>query len=963
MDPRTNWEPAKISNFTGARCFHNALHPITKKVSDTIIVQRACSCGGKCSTCKNKRLEDLGIQSSLKVNIPGDRWEREADHVANQVVRTPDSHTKTSIRQITSINNYPNGEKLRTKTARSLDLGEGIPLSEHDLQYYNSRFGANFSDVRIHDDHRADCIAQSLNARAFTFGNDIAFSQGHSDTSSQQGRHLMAHELTHVLQQQSSRKMLIQRAPLPRLEFEAVQYTVQREISELNDHIDQGRMEEAREMVPLILRQVSGSLAWDFALDAARAFFRAGMQEEALQALAAGRNERFNSVVRRGFSLEAVGLLFAEGDRLVAANLHEQAFDIYKEVFQWLEYRELAGNPYDHSDEPLSPAKELYPRLTQAMFSIPAHFRTLGDEQRATRYIQRINALITDSRLTDRYAIFTAESLIDLGDPEGAFSVLNSGREDAPSYGDLRWRYAMQVTETLLDSGERAVNAQQWDRAHEVFRIVRRWLGDPSNDLNNSLFSAFQRRSYVDEVTYRVMAGLFAIVDYHLRAAEDAHQNGTPTEARVSTARANAWIEQLERDFQGQLLQSATIALIEPNATGDGATYTDPSDPDIRLEVTRYSGALPTFRDRRRRNETILGVMKRQTAMVTAFYETDAAIATLFHDQHGHSPDIHNIEDRRLFWELKYQHLISGGADREAAVGALVESIGNYLQAYTIHSEYNVDDARRDVLTADFPRSTTRQALMDCGVYAMRTAHELSLIRNVAGLDFHLVLIPNHVYLAVVDRGLAFGWGLSNNQFLKIRSNIASDGVGLSVHRMFATLPSPAAIQQLGGLTAPEMVRDLNRPRPHEFRPPGYDTLRGLARRDADREAERLLAEYVSLKQRISHEDRAVSFVLLGLRRSFPPLLQEEDEATDGESGQRLTEWRVQAAERILARYQTYHDLSEATATFFIDAETVMGPSATLFNQVSSYFTNMFLSMRYVAYALGSTRAPDHALR
>ena len=64
-----------------------------------------------------------------------------------------------------------------------------------------SRFGANFSDVNIHTGSQSEVLNRSLNAQAFTHGSDVYFGEGKYNPESQQGKHLLAHELTHVVQQ------------------------------------------------------------------------------------------------------------------------------------------------------------------------------------------------------------------------------------------------------------------------------------------------------------------------------------------------------------------------------------------------------------------------------------------------------------------------------------------------------------------------------------------------------------------------------------------------------------------------------------------------------------------------------------------------------------------------------------------------------------------------------------------
>jgi LysM repeat protein len=79
--------------------------------------------------------------------------------------------------------------------------GGGQPLSESTRSFFEPRFGADFSQVRVHNDSRAAQTAQAINAKAFTTGKDIAFNSGQYSPETIQGKHLLAHELTHVVQQ------------------------------------------------------------------------------------------------------------------------------------------------------------------------------------------------------------------------------------------------------------------------------------------------------------------------------------------------------------------------------------------------------------------------------------------------------------------------------------------------------------------------------------------------------------------------------------------------------------------------------------------------------------------------------------------------------------------------------------------------------------------------------------------
>jgi hypothetical protein len=82
--------------------------------------------------------------------------------------------------------------------------GGGRPLSEPERAFFEPRLGADLSQVRLHTGEEAEGAAEDLNARAFTVGQDIFFAAGRYPPAGVEGRRLLAHELTHVAQQQGA---------------------------------------------------------------------------------------------------------------------------------------------------------------------------------------------------------------------------------------------------------------------------------------------------------------------------------------------------------------------------------------------------------------------------------------------------------------------------------------------------------------------------------------------------------------------------------------------------------------------------------------------------------------------------------------------------------------------------------------------------------------------------------------
>jgi outer membrane protein OmpA-like peptidoglycan-associated protein len=167
------------------------------------------------------------IQPKLTIGASNDKYEQEADRVADQVMRMPDTQVQAqfdeeddemvqakplSIQRTCEecgeeLQRKPGDNTTRQATSnpqvesRIGAISGGHPLSNTALSYFEPRFGQDFSNVRIFSDANANRLARSVNARAFTVGEQVVFGQGQYQPDSTQGKRLMAHELTHVVQQ------------------------------------------------------------------------------------------------------------------------------------------------------------------------------------------------------------------------------------------------------------------------------------------------------------------------------------------------------------------------------------------------------------------------------------------------------------------------------------------------------------------------------------------------------------------------------------------------------------------------------------------------------------------------------------------------------------------------------------------------------------------------------------------
>jgi Domain of unknown function (DUF4157) len=167
------------------------------------------------------------IQTKLTVNQPGDEYEREADAVADQVMRMADPPSLqrrcTACEQEETMHRKcaecEEEEKLhRQEVGPGPDSAPpivdevlrspGRPLDSEARAFLEPRFGYDFAQVRVHTDAEAATSARSVNAAAYTVGQHIVFGQGQYSPNTSTGQRLLAHELTHTIQQASATKAI-----------------------------------------------------------------------------------------------------------------------------------------------------------------------------------------------------------------------------------------------------------------------------------------------------------------------------------------------------------------------------------------------------------------------------------------------------------------------------------------------------------------------------------------------------------------------------------------------------------------------------------------------------------------------------------------------------------------------------------------------------------------------------------
>jgi Domain of unknown function (DUF4157) len=178
------------------------------------------------------------IQPKLMVNAPNDVYEQEADAVADRVMRMPlvssksigtqgmlassvqrkcahweEEKKKPIMRKAESGGGFETSPAFASQLSNTRGGGQAMP--RETKSFMESRFGQDFSHVRLHTGGIAADMSADIQAKAFTHGSDIYFNQGEFAPNTEGGQKLLAHELTHVIQQGSFKNIIGEKSIFP----------------------------------------------------------------------------------------------------------------------------------------------------------------------------------------------------------------------------------------------------------------------------------------------------------------------------------------------------------------------------------------------------------------------------------------------------------------------------------------------------------------------------------------------------------------------------------------------------------------------------------------------------------------------------------------------------------------------------------------------------------------------------
>ncbi len=186
----------------------------------------------------------FGVQAKLNIGKPNDKYEVEADAVADQVTSKKETNNSDTFFSPAPVIQKKENTEIQTKEESENEIqekplsesitpavqlkaasdapkvnpdikqkihsskGGGSSLPENTKTEMESGFGTDLENVRIHNDSNAVQMNKELGSQAFASGNDIYFNEGKFNPDSQDGKHLLAHELTHTVQQGGNRAVI-----------------------------------------------------------------------------------------------------------------------------------------------------------------------------------------------------------------------------------------------------------------------------------------------------------------------------------------------------------------------------------------------------------------------------------------------------------------------------------------------------------------------------------------------------------------------------------------------------------------------------------------------------------------------------------------------------------------------------------------------------------------------------------
>lgn len=200
----------KEQQFFGETTQEPFFKPITANAQIAAVQRKCAGCEGEEKVQRiSEKKEEKKVQLSADKKEEEKVMKKEEKKEEDKVQRMQDKKEEEKIQKKEAVSAAANSPATAVNYIGSIN-GKGQPMSADVQSFYESRMGANFSDVKIHTGKEAADSAKDIHAQAYAYGNNIVFNEGKYQPESSEGKRLLAHELVHVKQQGPQR---IQRMP------------------------------------------------------------------------------------------------------------------------------------------------------------------------------------------------------------------------------------------------------------------------------------------------------------------------------------------------------------------------------------------------------------------------------------------------------------------------------------------------------------------------------------------------------------------------------------------------------------------------------------------------------------------------------------------------------------------------------------------------------------------------------
>jgi hypothetical protein len=572
--------------------------------------------------------------------------------------------------------------------------------------FFEPRFGHDFGGVRLHTGAQAADSASSINALAYTVGRDVVFGAGQFSPDTDTGRRLLAHELTHVVQQTASTSPgMIQRdtpktATAPAAPPKFYQYVIDEIAKQEADHARQ----LAEKKYPMLVYKAMNYEAFKALLPLAQAIDEGRTADipKLVDAFIAKDLGPPFAAMSQDLLVELVARLFTLGLDTESAKLR-QNYSEEEKKWDWI------GRDVTLNARNLAILGAIVDRTTAA-----ADNSTAETTKATIQQFLKVMGPLRDEMLSVDQAEVQR-------DP-------HPGLRPAPIGEKVRWQGLVAVLgrlvtaisaslQSLIDRAANELGTGKADDGKATLILIRELV---EQQLLPALISPDGKKTIgwvkIVQAPTELKAGKGLIRDPLVKDRTVAVSTYTPGQDYVRDLEAS-----VSTVLSQRVEQVAAMARIY------GAT--DVLRADKPAEKARIEDATKNA-------ETLKKVVAA-----------------------GGKLRLDSDDDWRAFVLQKYKDMTGPTAkEKGQALSAVIALLYDYLQAFTIHARftdiYDTGDFKDAYFNKPFPKTLGGQLVHDCGVYAMRVAYILSLVRSELGLKFRFIRMPAHVGLIITGDGL-----------------------------------------------------------------------------------------------------------------------------------------------------------------------------------------------------------------